>query len=78
MENARCVACGRSGAELCSYGCLEASMREREDNVARLHQLGDTPTSRALRHELELRNGQITSALMSWRQAPSVSEAGQA
>ena len=79
MENVRCVACGEAGAELCSYACLETSMREREDNVARLHQLGDTPASRVLRRELELRNGQITSALRGWRQVPSrVSEAGQA
>ena len=63
---------------MCSYACLEASMRERENNVAKLHQLGDTPTSRALRRELEQRNGQITSALMGWRQSPLVSEAGQA
>ena len=71
MQDAQCVVCGLTGSELCSYACLEASMREREENVATLYQLDDTPQSRARRRSLEQRNGQITSALLAWRPDPS-------
>ena len=79
MRDVRCVVCEQPGDELCSYSCLEASMREREENVATLHGLGDTPASRERRRALELRNGRITSALMGWRQQGSRAlESGQA
>lgn len=71
MQDVSCVVCGLSGSELCSYACLETSMRERDENVAALYQLGDTPRSRDRRRALEQRNGEITSALLAWRPDPS-------
>ena len=71
VEGEGCVICGRPGAALCSTRCRSLAERQREKNIARVHQLDDSDGSAEERYELSFRNGLLTAALMGWR--PQVS-----
>lgn len=67
---AGCVVCGApcSGPGCCSFPCVREARRELDHNVARLRSLQAHESPTATRARLTERNGQLTAALMAWRQ----------
>lgn len=65
-----CVVCDSPIDEpgCCSFTCVRAARRQRDKNLARLRALHSFDGPADTRARLTERNGQLTAALMGWRQ----------
>lgn len=65
-----CVVCGTELDEpgCCSFRCVREARRELDHNIARLRRVQAYDGPAATRSRLTERNGQLTAALMAWRQ----------
>lgn len=65
-----CVVCGGSIGRpgCCSFPCVREARRELDENLARVRSLQSYDGPPATRARLTERNGQLTAALMAWRQ----------
>lgn len=62
-----CVICDEPGPEVCSWPCLRGARDEIRSNIRALHRLPPGGEHAERRYELAARNGQLTSAMVSWR-----------
>ncbi|HSK24406.1 MAG TPA: hypothetical protein VK906_14570 [Egicoccus sp.] len=65
-----CVVCGGPVEKpgCCSFPCVRDARRELDENLARVRSLQSHDGPAATRARLTERNGQLTAALMAWRQ----------
>lgn len=66
--SAHCLLCDQSGdhGSLCSFACVDAAQREIERNVRRYKRLPQGLASDGERYAIAMRNGLLTSAVLSW------------